>query len=49
MVYPYYFELFAQKGGSTMKAYFETALFYSRKFVEGFLILLEALEKLTKL
>jgi hypothetical protein len=49
MVYPYYFGLFAQKGGSTMKANFKTALVYSKKFAKGLLILAEALEKLTRL
>ena len=49
MVYPYYSGLFAQKGGSTMKANFRTALVYSKKFAKGLLILAEALEKLTRL
>ena len=49
MDYLFLFLAICQKGGSTMKVDFKTALVFSKKFAKGLLILAEALEKLTRL
>ena len=49
MDYPVLLLADCQKGGSTVKVDFKTALAFSKKFAKGLLILAEALEKLTRL